>query len=58
VSEYRVFGSLASDDAAPQVSPLPWRQCAVLIVLGSAGVYGLGFLMVSAFDHLVKYFQL
>jgi len=33
VTEYRVSGSVASDDVLPHVNPLPWRQCAVLMVV-------------------------
>ena len=58
LTEYRVLGSVISDDVLPDVKPLPWRQCAVLMVLASAAVYGLGFLVVTAFDHLFKYLQL
>jgi hypothetical protein len=35
------------------VTPLPLRQCLLLIFLGSVVCYGLGFAMVSAFNHLV-----
>jgi hypothetical protein len=58
VTEYRAAGSVASDDHLPDVSPLPWRQCAVLMVLSSIAVYALGFLVVTAFNHLFQYFQL
>lgn len=58
VTEYRAAGSVASDDHLPDVNPLPWRQCAVLMVLSSGAVYALGFLVVTAFNHLFQYFQL
>ena len=58
LAEYGVSGSVASDEVLPDVHPLPWRQCAVLMVLASAAVYGLGFLIVAAFDHLFQYLQL
>lgn len=58
VTEYRPAGSVASDEHLPEVSPLPWRQCAVLMVLSSVAVYALGFLVVTAFNHLFQYFQL
>lgn len=58
VTEYRVFGPVANEDILPDVEPLPWRQCAVVMVLASVGVYGVGFLVVTAFDHLFKYLQL
>jgi len=54
VTEYRSI----SDDVLPDVNPLPWRQCAVLMVLASAAVYGLGFLVVAGFNHLFQYLQL
>ena len=38
---------------AQSVTPLPLRQCLLLIFLGSAVCYGLGFAMVTAFNHLV-----
>lgn len=40
-------------DAAESVTPLPLRQCLMLIFLGSAFCYGLGFAMVTAFNHLL-----
>jgi len=58
VTEYRVFGSVVNEDVLPDVEPLPWRQCAVVMVLASAVVYGLGFLVVTGFDHLFRYLQL
>jgi hypothetical protein len=47
-----------SKDALAGVKPLPWRQCAALMVLASIAVYGLGFAIVSAFNHLFHYLQL
>ncbi len=38
---------------AESVTPLPLRQCLVLIFLGSAVCYGLGFAVVTAFNHLL-----
>jgi hypothetical protein len=58
VTEYRVSPSVISDDVLPDVNPLPWRQCAVLMVLASVAVYGLGFVIVAGFSHLFQYLQL
>ena len=58
VTEYPVSGFVISDDALPEVDPLPWRQCAVLMVLASVAVYGVGFLIVTGFNHLFHYLQL
>jgi len=58
MTEYRPAGSVASDEHLPEVNPLPWRQCAVLMVLSSVAVYAVGFLVVTAFNHLFQYFQL
>ena len=58
VAENQRLGSAILEDALPHVKPLPWRQCAVLMVLGSVAVYGLGFLVVAAFNHLFAYLQL
>ena len=38
---------------AEKVAPLPMRQCLLLIFLGSAVCYGLGFAVVTAFNHLL-----
>jgi hypothetical protein len=38
---------------AESVTPLPLRQCLLLIFLGSAVCYGLGFAIVTAFNHLL-----
>ena len=35
------------------VTPLPLRQCLLVIFLGSAVCYGLGFAVVTAFNHLL-----
>jgi len=49
--------SFTEEDAlhnhAESVTPLPLRQCLVLIFLGSAVCYGLGFAVVTAFNHLL-----
>ena len=58
VTEYRVSGAVVSDDALPDVNPLPWRQCAVLMVLASLAVYGLGYGVVTVFNHLFQFLQL
>ena len=58
VTEYRALGTLISEEVLPDVNPLPWRQCAVLMVLASVAVYGLGFLVVTGFNHLFQYLQL
>ncbi len=58
VVENRGLGSTISKDALLGVKPLPWRQCAVLMVLSSLAVYGVGFLIVAAFNHLFHYLQL
>ena len=34
-------------DASPDLKPLPWPQCALLILLGSALCYGLGYVFVD-----------
>ena len=39
---------------AATVAPLPLRQCIVLIFIGSAVCYGLGFAMVTAFNHILS----
>jgi len=38
---------------AESVTPLPLRHCLLLIFLGSAICYGLGFAVVTAFNHLL-----
>jgi hypothetical protein len=38
---------------AESVTPLPLRQCLLLIFLGSAVCYGLGFAVVTVFNHLL-----
>jgi hypothetical protein len=38
---------------AESVTPLPLRQCLLLIFLGSAACYGLGFAVMTAFNHLL-----
>lgn len=38
---------------AESVTPLPLRQCLLLIFLGSAVCYGLGFAVMTAFNHLL-----
>jgi len=58
VTEYPASGAVVSDDALPDVNPLPWRQCAVLMVLASVAVYGLGYAVVTAFNHLFQFLQL
>jgi len=40
-------------DRIESVTPLPLRQCLLLIFLGSAVCYGLGFAVVTAFDHVL-----
>jgi hypothetical protein len=40
-------------DRAEIVTPLPFRQCLLLIFLGSAVCYGLGFAVVTAFNHIL-----
>jgi hypothetical protein len=40
-------------DRAEIVTPFPLRQCLLLIFLGSAVCYGLGFAVVTAFNHLL-----
>src|SRR5438045_2634418 len=52
VADNRVLGSGLAKDALAGVKPLPWRQCAALMVLASLAVYGLGFLIVAGFNHL------
>ena len=58
LTEYGVSGSVAPEEILPDVAPLPWRQCAVVMVLASLAVYGVGFLIVAAFNHLFNYLQL
>ena len=58
VADNRVLGSALAKDALVGVKPLPWRQCAALMVLASLAVYGLGFLIVAGFNHLFHYLQL
>lgn len=58
-----VFSTYAVDEDAlanslPDVTPLPWLQCAGLIFLGSAACYGLGFLVLLGFNHLLTLLQL
>jgi len=38
---------------AESVTPLPLRQCLLVIFAGSAVCYGLGFAVVTAFNHLL-----
>jgi hypothetical protein len=38
---------------AESVAPLPMRQCVLLIFFGSAVCYGLGFAVVTVFNHLL-----
>ncbi len=49
--------SFTEEDAlhnhAESVTPLPLRQCLVLIFVGSAICYGLGFAVVTAFNHIL-----
>jgi hypothetical protein len=40
-----------------KLTPLPWRQCAPLILLGSLVFYGLGFLVAAGFHHVLAIFQ-
>jgi len=58
VANNRGLGSTTAKDALVGVKPLPWRQCAALMVLASMAVYGLGFLIVAGFNHLFHYLQL
>ena len=58
VARNRGLGSAGAKDALVSVKPLPWRQCAALMVLASMAVYGLGFLIVAGFNHLFHYLQL
>jgi len=39
---------------ALDVKPLPWRYCALLIFLGSAACYAIGFAVVLAFNRLLS----
>ncbi len=43
----------ALHNRAESVTPLPLRQCLVLIFVGSAICYGLGFAVVTAFNHIL-----
>jgi len=43
----RVSGEAARDEASPEVRPLPWIHCALLILLASAFCYGLGYLVIA-----------
>jgi hypothetical protein len=57
-----VFSAHAVDEnrltnGLPDVTPLPWLQCAGLIFLGSATCYGLGFLVLLGFIHLLGLVQ-
>lgn len=51
------LSSFIEEDAlrarAESVTPLPLRQCLLVIFLGSAVCYGLGFAVVTAFNHLL-----
>ena len=38
---------------AENVAPLPMRQCLLLIFLGSVVCYGLGFAVVTVFNHVL-----
>jgi hypothetical protein len=38
---------------AESVTPLPLRQCLLLIFVGSVVCYGLGYAVVTAFNHLL-----
>jgi hypothetical protein len=40
-------------DCAEIVTPLPLRRCLLLIFLGSAVCYGLGFAVMTAFNHVL-----
>ena len=43
----RVSGEAAQDEDAPEVKPLPWIHCALLILLASALCYGLGYFVIA-----------
>ena len=58
VAYNRMLGSALAKDALAGDKPLPWRQCAALMILASLAVYGLGFLIVAGFNHLFHYLQL
>ena len=58
VAKNRGLGSAAAKDVLVGVTPLPWRQCAALMVLASLAIYGVGFLIVAGFNHLFHYLQL
>ena len=38
---------------AESVAPLPMRQCVLVIFVGSVICYGLGFAVVTVFNHLL-----
>ena len=40
-------------DGTESVTPLPLRQCLLLIFTGSAVCYGLGYAVLTAFNHLL-----
>lgn len=43
----RVSGEAAQDEDSPEVKPLPWIHCALLILLASAFCYGLGYFVIA-----------
>ena len=43
----RVSGEAAHDEDSPEVKPLPWIHCALLILLASALCYGLGYFVIA-----------
>jgi hypothetical protein len=43
----RLSGEAAHDEDSPEVKPLPWVHCALLILLASALCYGLGYFVIA-----------
>lgn len=43
----RVSGEAAQAEDSPDVKPLPWIHCALLILLASALCYGLGYFVIG-----------
>ena len=56
VAKHAVSSFLEEDalhDRAESVTPLPLRQCLLLIFLASAACYGLSFAVLTGFNHLL-----
>ena len=48
--------AIALPNTAQHVQRLPWAYCVALMLVGSGFFYGVGFVVVKAFVHLMKVF--